>query len=166
VRIAIDSGGIKIEIVALDDTGKELLRHRVPTPGESYPDTVERIGELVEEAETQLGMNGSVGVGMPGTISPATGLMKNANSTNLIGHRLDKDLEARLRRPVRLQNDANCFVLSEAVDGAAAGSEVVFGVIVGTGVGGGIVVNQQVLTGHNAIAGEWGHNPLPWPQPD
>ena len=166
MRIGIDLGGTKIEIVALDDAGKELLRHRVQTPGESYQATVERIGELVEEAETQLGMTGSVGVGMPGSISPATGLIKNANSTNLIGHRLDKDLEARLRRPVRLQNDANCFVLSEAVDGSAAGSEVVFGVIVGTGTGGGIVVNQQVLSGPNAIAGEWGHNPLPWPQPD
>jgi fructokinase len=160
-RIGIDLGGTKTEIVALGDDGTELLRERVPTPRGDYAATVAAIVALVKSAEAKVGSGGTVGVGIPGAESRITGLIKNANSTWLIGQPLRADLEAALGRPVRLANDANCFALSEAVDGAAAGAEVVFGVILGTGVGGGIVVNGQVLAGANAIAGEWGHNPLP-----
>lgn len=163
MRIGVDLGGTKIEAAAFAGDGRELVRLRIPTPRDDYPATLEAIDSLVTEIESRTGHRGSVGVGTPGTLSPATGLIKNANSTCLIGHRLDQDLERLLSRPVRLSNDANCFALSEAMDGAGAGCEVVFGVIVGTGVGGGIVVAGKSLTGRNAIAGEWGHNPLPWP---
>jgi fructokinase len=166
VRIGVDLGGTKIEAIALDDRGLERVRRRVTTPREDYDATLGAIADLVGAVEKETGERGTVGVGMPGALSPATGLVKNANSTWLIGQALDRDLSARLGRPVRFANDANCFALSEAVDGAAAGARVVFGVIVGTGTGGGIVVSRKVLTGPNAIAGEWGHNPLPWPRAD
>jgi fructokinase len=163
-RIGIDLGGTKIEGVALAADGMVAVRRRVPTPRGDYAATLDAIAGVVDEIERQLGASGlTVGVGMPGAISPATGLVKNANSTWLNGRRLDADLAARLERPVRLANDANCFALSEASDGAAAGARCVFGVIVGTGTGAGLVVDGAVLTGPNAIAGEWGHNPLPWP---
>lgn len=161
MRIGIDLGGSKIAAVALDDSGRELERCRLATPAGDYDATVKAIRALVEGIEGGLGQCGTVGVGIPGTISPATDLIKNANSTWLVGRPFDRDLAAALGRPVRLANDANCFALSEAVDGAGAGAEVVFGAILGTGVGGGIVVGGRVLTGANAIAGEWGHNPLP-----
>jgi fructokinase len=160
-RIGIDLGGTKIEIAVLDAGGEPVLRRRVPTPAGDYAATVEAIGRLVGEAERERGGRASVGVAMPGALSLATGLVKNANSTCLNGRPLKQDLEARLGREVRLANDANCFALSEAVDGAGRGARVVFGVILGTGVGGGIVVGGEVLTGANAIAGEWGHTPLP-----
>ena len=163
LRIGIDLGGSKIEIAAFDDQNRELLRRRVSTPQGDYRATVEAIARLVEGVEHELRAVGSVGIGIPGAESRLTGLIKNANSTCLIGQPLRRDLEALLQREIRLTNDANCFALSEAVDGAAAGAEVVFGVIIGTGCGGGIVVRGQALTGANAIAGEWGHNPLPWP---
>lgn len=162
LRLGIDLGGTKIEIIALDKAGIELLRHRVPTPQTDYLATVETIAKLVRQTEAELGKTGSVGIGTPGALSHATGLMKNCNSTCLIGHPLKADLEAALGREIRLTNDANCFALSEATDGAAAGAEVVFGVILGTGVGGGIVVRGHVLDGINSIAGEWGHSPLPY----
>ncbi|MCH8055227.1 MAG: ROK family protein [Deltaproteobacteria bacterium] len=152
--------------MALTDDGKVIARRRVATPGEDYGKTVQAIVDLVKGIEGELQMRGRVGVGIPGVISPATGLIKNANSTILIGHALDKDLSTALRRAVRITNDANCFALSEAIDGAGAGSETVFGVIIGTGTGAGIVVRGELLTGPNAIAGEWGHNPLPWPRPE
>ena len=164
MRIGIDLGGTKIEAIALDAEGREQFRHRVPTPRGDYDGTVEAVASLVAAAEGVVGRS-TVGVGMPGVVSPATGLVKNANSTWLNGRPLSVDLAARLERPVRLANDANCFALSEATDGAAAGLPVVFGVILGTGVGGGLVVNGRVVTGANAIAGEWGHNPMPWPEP-
>jgi len=164
LRIGVDLGGTKIEVIALDKLGETLARERVPTPQGNYGATVQAIADLVYRVERRLGAESLVGVAMPGALSPATGLIKNANSTCLIGQPLDRDLSAILQRPVKLSNDANCFALSEAVDGAAAGAAVVFGVIIGTGTGGGIVVNRQVLEGPNAIAGEWGHNPLPWPQ--
>jgi fructokinase len=163
MRIGIDLGGTKIEVLALSAEGRELFRRRVATPQGDYEATVRAVTALVEEAERATGRRGTVGVGVPGIPSPATGLMKNANSTCLIGRPLTKDLEAALLRPVRVANDANCFALSEATDGAAAWAGVVFGVIAGTGVGGGIVVDGRALTGPNGIAGEWGHNPLPWP---
>jgi fructokinase len=163
VRIGIDLGGTKIEAIALDANGRERFRHRVPTPRGNYVATVEAVVSLVALGEAVVGSS-TVGVGMPGVVSLATGLVKNANSTWLNGRPLSEDLSARLGRPVRLANDANCFALSEATDGAAAGLPVVFGVILGTGVGGGLVVNGRVVTGANAIAGEWGHNPLPWPE--
>jgi fructokinase len=160
VRLGIDLGGTKTEIVALEADGREILRRRVATPQQDYQATVATIAALVEAAERQLGRRGTVGVGIPGAESRVTGLVKNANSTWLIGQPLRLDLQALLQRPVRVENDANCFALSEARDGAAMGAEVVFGVILGTGVGGGIVVRGQTLTGANAIAGEWGHNRL------
>lgn len=160
LRLGIDLGGTKTEIVALGAGGLEAYRERVPTP-RSYAASVEAIGVLVDEAERSLGTQGTVGVGIPGVISPATGLVKNANSTWLIGKPLDRDLERRLGRPVRLMNDANCFALSEAADGAAAGASSVFGVILGTGVGGGLVFGGRIHQGANLIAGEWGHIPLP-----
>jgi len=164
IRIGIDLGGTKIEAIALGEGGEELARRRVATPRRDYEKTLGVIVKLVEGIEGELKARGSVGIGIPGMISPATGLIKNANSTVLISHALDKDLRQALGREIRIANDANCFAISEAVDGAAAGAEVVFGVIVGTGTGGGIVVRGKVLTGPNAIAGEWGHNPLPWPR--
>ena len=163
IRIGIDLGGTKIEAIALDDQGRERLRRRRPTPQGDYEATLAAVATLVAEAETELGESASVGIGTPGALSRATGLLKNSNSVCLNGQPLLQDLETRLDRPLRLANDANCFALSEATDGAAAGAEIVFGVIVGTGTGAGIVVNGQALTGINAIAGEWGHNPLPWP---
>jgi fructokinase len=166
MRIGIDLGGTKIEAIALDEGGAVLARRRVATPRHDYDGTLEAIVTLVRGLEQETGARGTVGMGIPGTVSPATGLVKNANSTWIIGRPLDGDLASRLERPVRLANDANCFALSAAVDGAGAGCRVVFGVIVGTGTGGGIVVDRKVLTGPNAIAGEWGHNPLPWPRPD
>src|ERR1043166_374113 len=163
-RIGIDLGGTKIEALALDANGSILARLRVPTPSRNYKLTIKAIVDLVYAIEKELGASGTVGIGTPGAISPATGLIKNANSTVLIGHALDKDLSSALDREVRVSNDANCFALSEAVDGAAAGAEIVFGVIIGTGTGGGIAIRGKILTGVNAIAGEWGHNPLPWPR--
>jgi fructokinase len=160
-RIGIDLGGTKIEIAVLDAKGAPVLRRRVATPAGDYGATVETVGRLVEEAERERGARCTVGVAMPGALSLATGRVKNANSTCLIGRPFRDDLESRLRREVRLANDANCFALSEAVDGAGKGACVVFGVILGTGVGGGIVVEGRVLAGANAIAGEWGHVPLP-----
>lgn len=166
LRFGIDLGGTKIELAALDAAGAIALRRRVATPFGDYAATVEAVGALVDAAESELGATASVGVAMPGAISLATGRVKNANSTCLNGEALRPDLERRLARPVRLANDANCFALSEAIDGAARDCEVVFGVILGTGVGGGIVATRRVLTGANAIAGEWGHNPLPSPGAD
>jgi fructokinase len=164
MRIGLDLGGTKIEGVALDEDGTPLARRRVATPRHDYDETLRAMAGLVHDLEAETGRRGTVGVGIPGALSPVTGLVKNANSTWIIGRPLDRDLSARLERPVRLANDANCFALSEAVDGAGAGARVVFGVIVGTGTGGGAVVERRVLTGPNAIAGEWGHNPLPWPR--
>jgi len=166
MRIGVDLGGTKIEAIALGDDGRELARRRVPTPRHDYDATIRAIVSLVIGIEQDTGREGSVGVGMPGALSPASGLVKNANSTWLIGRAIDRDLSQALGRPVRCANDANCFALSEATDGAGAGARVVFGVIVGTGTGGGVVVDGRVLTGPNAIAGEWGHNPLPWPRDD
>jgi fructokinase len=166
LRIGVDLGGSKIEVIALGRDGQELARRRVETPRHDYEATLRSIVELVDGLEQELGEQGSVGVGIPGAISPASGLVKNANSTWIIGRALDRDLEQALGRPLRLSNDANCFAVSEAVDGAAAGAGVVFGVIVGTGTGGGVIVHGKPLTGFNAIAGEWGHNPLPWPRAD
>ena len=163
-RIGIDLGGTKIEAIALSASGSILARRRVATPRNNYELTVKAIVDLVSGIEKELGAPATLGVGMPGAISPATGLIKNANSTVLIGRPLDKDLASALDREVRLSNDANCFALSEEVDGAAAGAEIVFGVIIGTGTGGGIVVRGTILTGLNGIAGEWGHNPIPWPR--
>lgn len=161
VRIGIDLGGTKIEIVVLATDGRELLRRRVPTPQGDYRATVGAIAALVLDAEAGLGVRGSVGVGTPGSASPANGLIRNANSTCLNGRPLQADLEAVLARPVRLANDANCLAMSEATDGAARDAGSVFAVILGTGVGGGLVVNGALLEGCNAVAGEWGHNPLP-----
>jgi fructokinase len=166
IRLGIDLGGTKTEIIALGVDGGELLRRRVETPKENYSGILETVATLVRDAEAELRDRGSVGVGTPGSISRATGLLRGSNSVCLNGKPIKADLETLLDREVRITNDANCFALSEATDGAAAGAEIVFGVILGTGVGGGIVVRGQVLTGPNAIAGEWGHNPLPWPKDD
>ena len=166
MRIGIDLGGTKIEVIAFGDNGEVLFRDRVATPQEDYSGTLQIIAELVVRLERELGRQGTVGIGMPGAISPATGLVKNSNSVCLNGQRFGRDLERLLRRPLRIANDANCFALSEATDGAAAGAEVVFGVILGTGTGGGVAVRGAILAGANAIAGEWGHNPLPWPHPE
>jgi fructokinase len=165
VRIGVDLGGSKIEVALLDEDGSVRFRHRITAPQGNYAATVAAVAGLVKQADSQAGGGATVGIGIPGTISPATGLVKNANSTWLNGQPLDRDIEAALGGPVRVANDANCFALSEAVDGAAAGAHTVFGVILGTGVGGGVVIGGRVLTGANAIAGEWGHNPLPWPEP-
>jgi fructokinase len=164
IRIGIDLGGTKTEAVALDRSGAILIRRRVETLQGSYSGTIATIKQLVEAIEAELSAKASVGIGIPGTISPASGLVKNANSTWLIGKPLDRDLAEALDRPVRLGNDADCFALSEASDGSGAGEAIVFGVILGTGVGGGIIVHGRPLAGPNAIAGEWGHNPLPWPE--
>ena len=166
IRLGIDLGGTKIEIIALDANGDELLRFRVATPQGDYAATLQAISGLVLQAETELKCQGTLGVGTPGAISRVSGLLKNSNSVHLNGKPLKQDLELMLKREVRISNDANCFALSEAVDGAAAGAPVVFGVIIGTGTGGGVVVNGHVLNGPNSIAGEWGHNPLPWPLDD
>ena len=164
-RIGIYLGGTKIEIVALDAGGIVRFRRRIATPRDDYEGTLSAVATLVAEAERVVG-RATIGIGTPGAISPATGLMKNANSTWLIGRPLGDDITRRLAREVRIANDANCFALSEAVDGAAAGAPVVFGVIIGTGTGGAIVVDRRVVVGANAIGGEWGHNPMPWPRPE
>jgi len=164
-RIGVDLGGTKIEIIVLEPDGREKFRHRIPTPP-GYQATLAAIAGLVRDAESQLGVRGTVGIGIPGVISPATGLVKNANSNALNGHPFDRDLSALLEREVRVENDANCFALSEAVDGAGAGYRLVFGVILGTGVGGGIITDGKVHRGPHRVAGEWGHNPLPWPRLD
>lgn len=166
LRFGVDLGGTKIEIVALAPDGRELLRRRVGTPREDYDAILAAVAALVHEAEAELGERGSIGIGTPGSISRATGLLRGSNSVCLNGKPIRADLEALLARELRITNDANCFALSEASDGAGAGAEVVFGVILGTGVGAGIVVRGELLTGANAIAGEWGHNPLPWARDD
>ena len=166
MRLGIDLGGTKTEIIAISEDGAETLRERVATPVNDYAEIVAVIRELVRRAEEQLGRRGSVGVAIPGTLSARSGLVKNANSTILNGHALDRDLADALGRPIRIANDANCFTLSEATDGAAAGSNVVFGVIAGTGVGGGVCVGGRLIEGPHRITGEWGHNPLPDPRPD
>ncbi|MCC7417971.1 MAG: ROK family protein [Acidobacteria bacterium] len=166
MRIGIDLGGTKMEAIALGSDGRVALRRRMPSPRGSYRATLEAIAGLVGEVERTVGAPGSVGVGIPGTISQATGRIKNANSTWMNGMPIGDDLPSLLGRPIRFENDANCFALSEAADGAGAGSHAVFGVILGTGVGGGLVVDGAVLRGANAIAGEWGHNPLPAPSDD
>ena len=163
MRIGIDLGGTKTEVVALDEAGGEAFRHRIPSPRGDYVATLAAIASLVGLAEARCGPASSIGIGIPGSLSPHTGLVRNANSTWLNGRPLGADLARALGRPVAIANDANCFALSEATDGAAAGMGVVFGVILGTGVGGGIVVRGQLLEGANGIAGEWGHNPLPGP---
>ncbi len=164
-RIGIDLGGTKIEVAALDAAGSIRLRRRVPSPGD-YPGTIAAIAGLVESAESELGSTASLGIGIPGSENPRTRLIRGANSTHLNGRPLGADLEARLRRPVRLSNDANCLAMSEAADGAGAGYASVFAVILGTGVGGGLVVKGRILEGRNRVAGEWGHNPLPWMTPE
>lgn len=164
LRIGVDLGGTKIEIAALEEDGSELIRRRVPTPQGDYLATLKTIAGLVEWVEGELGRRASVGLGIPGSEAAASGRIRNANSICLIGKPLRRDLQTLLQREIRIANDANCFALSEAIDGAGMGSEVVFGAILGTGVGAGIVVREQVLTGVNRIAGEWGHNPLPLPE--
>jgi fructokinase len=164
MRIGIDLGGTKIESIAIDDEGRPLARKRMPTPRQ-YDATLAAIAEIVRGFEKELADSGTVGIGMPGTISPATGLVKNANSIWLNGRPLAEDASRVIGRPLRFANDANCFALSEATDGAAVKASMVFGVIIGTGTGGGIVLERRIWTGPNAIGGEWGHNPMPWPDP-
>ncbi|MHB9020213.1 MAG: ROK family protein [Halothiobacillus sp.] len=166
MRLGVDLGGTKIEVAVLNDSGEFLFRQRLPTPQGDYRGTIETIATLIETAESQLGRVDSIGIGTPGTTSPRTGLIKNANSVVLNDQPLRADIEARLNRPVAMANDANCLALSEAQGGAAAGAGSVFGAILGTGVGGALVIHGQLHVGHNAIAGEWGHNPLPWPMPE
>lgn len=163
MHIGIDLGGTKIEIIALDNQGQTLVRTRRSAPSHDYEATIKAICDLVKETEQQTGKTGTIGIGTPGALSKATGLMKNAYATALNDRPFKSDLETALGRSVRLANDGNCFALSEAIDGAAAGASIVFGVIIGTGCGGGIVVNGALVEGANAIAGEWGHNALPWP---
>ncbi len=165
MRLGVDFGGTKIEAVLMDTSGTIIERERTPAPRGDYNKTIHSITRLVEKVSHNAAADLPVGIGIPGTISPATGLIKNANSTWLIGRPFDKDLAKAMNRKVRLANDADCFALSEATDGAGAGTNSVFGVILGTGVGGGLVINGTLLSGPNAIAGEWGHNPLPWPNP-
>ncbi|NOQ88585.1 MAG: ROK family protein [Gammaproteobacteria bacterium] len=164
IKIGIDLGGTKIEGIALSEAGEELFRHRIATPQGDYEATLQSIAELINQVETGAGEKGSVGICAPGALSPSTGLLRNSNSVCMNGKPVLTDLQDLLQREIRMANDANCFALSEATDGAAKGAAVVFGVIVGTGTGAGIVVDRKVLVGPNAIAGEWGHNPLPWPQ--
>ncbi|WP_420348668.1 ROK family protein [Pelagibius sp.] len=166
MQIGVDLGGTKIEAVAIDRNGATLVRRRVPTPREDYAATIAAIADLIDDVEREVGARGTVGIGIPGAFSAANGLVKNCNSTWLLGKPLDKDLTARLGRPLRITNDANCLTVSEATNGAAAGAGIVFGVILGTGVGGGIAINGRPHVGRNAIAGEWGHMSLPWPQQD
>ena len=164
MRIGIDLGGTKIEGIAISDDGDELFRDRIETPQGRYDEILQSIHDLIQHIEDETGEHGSVGIGTPGAISPATGLMKNSNSVCMNGKSVFEDLSKKLDRKIKITNDANCFALSEATDGAGEGASVVFGVIVGTGTGAGIVADGKLLTGPNAIAGEWGHNPLPWPQ--
>ena len=166
MRIGVDLGGTKIEAIALDQAGATLARHRIATPRDDYGATLEAIVGLIKTIETETGATGRIGIGTPGAISPFTGRLRNANSVWLNDRPLNQDLEDCLGRPVRLANDADCFALSEATDGAGHGATSVFGVIIGTGTGGGVVIGGRLLTGPNAIAGEWGHNPLPWPRPE
>jgi fructokinase len=166
MRIGIDLGGTKIEALAIDKMGKELVRHRVDTPREDYDATIAAIAGLVRRIERETGNRGTVGAGIPGCVSSLTGLVKNSNSTWLNGRPVDRDLSAALEREVRVANDANCLAVSEATDGAAAGKKVVFGVILGTGCGGGVAIDGHVHAGPNGVGGEWGHNPLPWVQPE
>lgn len=166
MRIGIDLGGTKTEVIALDDAGEQRFRHRLPTPREDYQQTIETIATLVDMAEQANGQTGSVGIGIPGSLSPYTGVVKNANSTWLNGQPFDSDVSRRLKREVRLANDANCLAVSEAVDGAAAGAQTVFAVIIGTGCGAGVALNGRAHIGGNGTAGEWGHNPLPWMDDD
>ncbi len=165
-RIGIDLGGTKIEIAVLAPDGSEAFRHRIATPHADYHATLDAIAALVRETEVKLGVTATVGIGIPGVVSPATGRVKNANSTTLNGHTFDADIARKLGREVRVENDANCFTLSEASDGAGTGYRLVFGIILGTGCGGGIAVDGRVHRGPHGVAGEWGHNPLPWPTPD
>src|SRR6266403_2895125 len=165
-RIGVDLGGSKIEFVALERDGKELHRHRIATPRFDSAATVRAVADAVQEIEKKLGRSATVGMGIPGTISTRTGLVKNANSTWLNGKPFDKDLSRAMAREVRCANDANCLAVSEATDGAGAGKHVVFAVILGTGCGGGIAVDGRVHSGSNGVAGEWGHNTLPWMRPD
>ncbi len=166
MRIGIDLGGTKTEIICLDrNNGKELYRQRIPTPRGNYDETIRSLVSLVRQAEQTLGMEGTVGMGIPGSVSAVTGLVRNSNSTWVNGKPLDRDFEAALGRKVKVENDANCFAVSEATDGAAAGSKVVFGVIIGTGCGGGVCIDGKPVAGINGIGGEWGHNPLPYPKP-
>ncbi|MBT8118941.1 MAG: ROK family protein [Gammaproteobacteria bacterium] len=164
IRIGIDLGGTKIEGIALSETGEELFRNRVATPQGDYRATLQTVSDLVTQLEKAVGEKGSIGVCTPGALSPASGLMRNSNSVCMNGKPVLSDLQQLLHRDIRIANDANCFALSEATDGAAIDAAVVFGVIVGTGTGAGVVIDNKVLLGPNAIAGEWGHNPLPWPQ--
>ncbi|EGZ3996340.1 fructokinase [Salmonella enterica subsp. enterica serovar Wichita] len=166
MRIGIDLGGTKTEVIALDDAGEQRFRHRLPTPREDYQQTIETIAALVDMAEQATGQTGSVGIGIPGSLSPYTGVVKNANSTWLNGQPFNNDVSRRLKREVRLANDANCLAVSEAVDGAAAGAQTVFAVIIGTGCGAGVALNGRAHIGGNGTAGEWGHNPLPWMDDD
>lgn len=166
MRIGIDLGGTKTEVIALDDAGEQRFRHRLPTPREDYQQTIETVATLVDMAEQATGQTGSVGIGIPGSLSPYTGVVKNANSTWLNGQPFDSDVSRRLKREVRLANDANCLAVSEAVDGAAAGAQTVFAVIIGTGCGAGVALNGRAHIGGNGTAGEWGHNPLPWMDDD
>ena len=166
MRIGIDLGGTKTEVIALSEDGEQRFRHRLPTPRNDYQQTIETIATLVAMAEKATGQTGTVGIGIPGSISPYTGVVKNANSTWLNGQPFDKDLSARLQRDVRLANEANCLAVSEAVDGAAAGAQTVFAVIIGTGCGAGVALNGRAHIGGNGTAGEWGHNPLPWMDED
>jgi len=163
MRIGIDLGGTKIEAIALDTQGNTLFNKRVATPQDDYSGIIQSLCQLVKDAEEVCNTEGSVGIGTPGSLSPRTGLMRNSNTLCLNDQPFKTDLENALRRPIRIANDANCFTLSEAIDGAGKGAPSIFGVIIGTGTGGGLVINQQLLEGKNAIAGEWGHNPLPWP---
>jgi fructokinase len=165
-RIGIDLGGTKIEGAVVDVAGSVRVRRRMATPAHDYRATIDAIVNLIAALEQEIGATASVGIGIPGAVSPITGLIKNANSTWLIGRPLQDDIKTALGRPARLANDANCFALSEATDGAGAAMETVFGVILGTGVGGGLAVRRRIIVGANAIAGEWGHNPLPWSAPD
>jgi fructokinase len=166
LRIGVDLGGTKIEAAAIAQDGRIVARRRIATPAGDYAETIAAVATLVGEIEREVDARTTVGVGIPGTLSARTGLVKNANSTWLIGRPLGRDLQTALGRPVRLANDANCFALSEASDGAAAGHANVFGVILGTGVGGGIVMDGRIVVGANAVGGEWGHDPLPWPRAD
>lgn len=166
MRLGIDLGGTKIACMVLADDGAVAWEQRMATPRGDYAATIRAIASCIDAAERSVGVRCSIGIGMPGIVSATTGLVKNANSTWLNGHPLHADIERHLSRPVRLANDANCFAMSEAADGAAAGAAVVFGVIIGTGTGAGIIVRGQIVVGANGIAGEWGHNPLPWPQDD
>ncbi|VAW57823.1 Cryptic sugar kinase Mak [hydrothermal vent metagenome] len=164
MRIGIDLGGTKIEGIALDDNGEPLIRHRIATPVNDYSSILQVVTDLIHHIESACGQACSIGIGTPGAISPSNKCLRNSNTVLLNGQSVKQDIEQRLKRKIRMSNDANCFALSEAIDGAAQGASVVFGVIIGTGTGAGIVINGKVLTGPNAIAGEWGHNPLPWPK--